>query len=146
MWGKVIFYDGTRFASIQVWGAYSEARKKDENRVHKALSSYLVPEFGREIFAAPLPTVLQAVAEIVSPMIEQYAWSREFFYRDENKDVSAISATYGYPLTTRASLERTTNWQTKEIEKQMEKLKAMQQQMEEMQKERDQLKAVIERL
>jgi hypothetical protein len=144
--GKDIFHDGTRLASIQVWGAYTDDRKRDEKRMHERLSPYLVPEFGREIFAAPLPAVLDALADIVSAMIEQYAWSMEFLYRDASKEVSLVSATYGYPLTTRASLERATNWHTKKTEEQTEKRKAMQQQIEELQKERDQLKAVIDRL
>lgn len=146
IFGKDIFYAGAPFAAIQVWGAYTDDRRRDEKRVHEKLSAYLVPERAKEIFAAPLPTVLEALAEVVSPMIEQYSWSRDFFYRDENKDVSGVTATHGYPLTTRASLERETRWQTKQIEEQAEKLKVLQQQVEEMQKERDQLKVVVERL
>ena len=144
--GAAIFYDGVPLAAIQVWAAYTDDRWRDETRTQEKLRPYLVPEFGDEIFAAPLPTVLDALAEIVSPMIEQYSWSREFFYRDADQEITQASDIHGYPLTTRASLERTTTWQKKKIEKQTEKLSALQQQVEEMQMERDQLKALVERL
>jgi hypothetical protein len=65
---------------VMVWAAYTLDRYRDERRVHKALAAYRVREYGREVFATTLPTALQALAEIVSGMIEQYAWGDDYPY------------------------------------------------------------------
>lgn len=127
---------GANANNVMVWAAFTEDdRLQAEHRVHKKLSADRVKEFGREIFRTPLPIVLEVLAEVVSSMIEQYAWSSIFG-----------GYAYGYPVMTRARLDQKIFQQTKEIEKQSQQIREMMEELEALKQERAELQAAIARL